>query len=160
MAVERPWGLEDRSRLVWELAAGPRLSLRQIDALFAGPGSSRTRGYSLSAAVVRDLIAQHGADAPARALRLVRDGASFDDAVATVAGRPPGAVEDAFWNRQRVWTVWVPLFTSDSVFWFLVILVAGLAVWRRRRQSAAIRRQWEDEARDEPASGDNPWHRE
>lgn len=160
MAVERPWGLEDRSRLVWELAAGPRLSLRQIDALFTGAGSSRARGYSLSAAVVRDLIARHGADAPARVLRLVRDGAAFDDAVAAVAGRPLGAVEDAFWDRQRVWTIWVPLFTSDHIFWIIVILVAALAVWRRRRQSAAIRRRWEEDAREEPAPDDNPWHRE
>lgn len=160
MAVERPWGLEDRSRLAWELAAGPRLSLREIDALFGGAGSSRARGYSLSAAIVRDLIARHGADTPARVLRLVRDGVSFDDAVAEVAGQPLGAVENAFWDRQRVWTVWVPLFTSDSVFWLLVILVAALAVWRRRRQSAAIRRRWEEEARDEPAPDDNPWQRE
>jgi hypothetical protein len=160
MAVERPWGLQDRTRLVWELAAGPRLSLREIDALFGGAGSSPARGYSLSAAVVRDLISRHGADAPARVLRLVRDGASFDDAVSTVAGRPLGAVEDAFWDRQRVWTVWVPLFTSDSVFWLLVLLVAALAVWRRRRQSAAIRRRWEEEAPEEPVPDDNPWHRE
>ena len=160
VTVERPWGLEDRSRLVWELAAGPRLSLRQIDALFTGAGSSRARGYSLSTAVVRDLIARHGADAPARVLRLVREGTSFDEAVAAIAGRPLGAVEDEFWNRQRVWTIWVPLFTSDSVFWLLVILVAALAVWRRRRQSGAIRQRWEAEAVEEPPREDNPWHRE
>lgn len=160
MAIERPWGLQDRSRLVWELAAGPRLSLREIDALFSGPGSSRARGYSLSAAVVRDLIAHHGGDAPARVLRLVRDGASFDDAVSTVAGRPLGAVEDAFWDGQRVWTVWVPLVTSDHIFWIVVILLAALAVWRRRRQSAAIRRRWDEEAPEDRAPDDNPWHRE
>jgi hypothetical protein len=160
MTVERPWGLQDRSRLVWELAAGPRLSLREIDALFGGAGSSAARGYSLSAAVVRDLIARHGADAPARVLRMVREGTPFDDAVAVVAGRPVGAVEDAFWDGQRVWTVWVPLFTSDHIFWIVVILVASLAVWRRRRQSAAIRRRWQDEAAEDPAPDDNPWHRE
>jgi hypothetical protein len=160
MAIERPWGLQDRSRLVWELAAGPRLSLREIDALFSGAGSSRARAYSLSAAVVRDLIAHHGGDAPARVLRLVREGAAFDDAIATVAGRPLGAVEDAFWQRQRVWTVWVPLFTSDHIFWIAVILLAALAVWRRRRQSAAIRRRWAEEPAEDAAPRDDRWHRE
>ena len=149
VAVERPWDLEDRSRLVWELVAGPRLSLREIDALFGGGPSAQSRAYSLAAAMVRDLIREHGGAAPAGILRLVRDGEEFDAAVARVAGRPLGAVEDGFWDRQRVWTVWVPFVTSGNVLWLVVIAVAALAVWRRRRQSQEIRRRWEEEPKDE-----------
>lgn len=147
VAVERPWGLEDRSRLVWELMAGPRLTTREIDGLFDGGQSAQSRAYSLSAAFVRDLIGGHGATAPAGILRLVREGVPFDRALATVAGRPLGMVEDAFWDRQRVWTVWMPMATSGEAFWLGVIALAALAVWRRRRHSAAIRRQWEEEER-------------
>ncbi len=147
VAVERPWDLEDRSRLVWQLLAGPRLTLRDIDALFAGGPATQARAYSLSAAVVRDLMGHYGAGVPANVLRRVREGAHFDEAVAAVAGRPLGAIEEDFWNRQRVWTIWVPLLTSGEVLWIFVILVATLAVWRRRRQSARLRRQWDDEAR-------------
>jgi len=147
VAVERPWDFEDRSRLAWELVIGPRLTLREVDALFDGGQSAQSRAYSLSAAVVRDLIRAHGADAPAGILRLVNRNVRFDEAVARVAGRPLGAVEDGFWNRQRVWTVWMPMVTSGDVIWLVVIVVAALAVWRRRRRSAQIRRQWEEEER-------------
>ncbi len=147
VVVERPWDLEDRSRLAWELMAGPRLRLREIDAMFEGGAAAQSRAYSLSTAFVRDIIREHGSRAPAAILRLVRDEVPFDRAVATVAGQPLGLVEDGFWERQRVWTVWMPMVTSGEVFWFGVILLAALAVWRRRRHGAAIRQQWDQEER-------------
>lgn len=147
VAVERPWDFADRSRLVWELMAGPRLRLRDIDAMFEGGPAAQSRAYSLSTAFVRDLIREHGGTAPAAILRLVRDAVPFDRAVAVVAGQPLGAVEDGFWKRQRVWTVWMPMVTSGEAFWIGVILLAALAVWRRRRHGAAIRRRWDEESR-------------
>lgn len=147
VAVERPWNLEDRSRLVWELIAGPRLTVREIDALFGGGQSAQSRGYSLSAAFVRDIIREHGGEAPAGILRLVAEGVPFDRAVATVAGQPLGAVEDGFWDRQRVWTVWMAMVTSGEAFWLGVIALGALAVWRRRRHGARIRRRWDEEER-------------
>jgi len=147
VAVERPWDLEDRSRLVWELVAGPRLRLREIDAMFGEGQAAQSRAYTLSAAFVRDLIREYGATAPAAILRLVREDVPFERAVTTVAGRTLGGVEDEFWNRQRVWTVWVPFFTSGDAFWLLVIGVATLAVWVRRRRRAETRRRWDEEER-------------
>jgi MYXO-CTERM domain-containing protein len=147
VAVERPWDLEDRSRLAWELLAGPRLTLRDIDALFEGGQGEQSRAYSLAAAVVRDLMSAHGSAAPASVLGLVRDGRPFDDAVVAVTGRPIAAVEDSFWDRQRVWTVWIPFLTSSSVVWLGVIVLAAFAVWRRRRRGAELRRQWAEAER-------------
>ncbi len=147
VAVERPWDFEDRSRLAWELIAGPRLRLREIDAMFEAGQAAQSRAYTLSAAFVHDLIREHGATAPAAILRLVRDDVPFERAVVTVAGRTLNGVEDEFWNRQRVWTVWVPFFTSGDAFWLLVIGVATLAVWVRRRRRAENRRRWDDEER-------------
>ena len=147
VVVERPWDLGDRSRLAWELMAGPRLRLREIDTMFEGGAAAQARAYSLSTAFVRDIIREHGATAPAAILRLVAESVPFDRAVATVGGQPLGAMEDAFWNRQRVWTVWVPLLTSGDAFWLLVMAVAALAVWRRRRHGAAIRQKWAEEER-------------
>jgi MYXO-CTERM domain-containing protein len=159
VAIERPWDFEDRSRLVWELIAGPRLRLREIDAMFEGGPAAQSRAYSLSTAFVRDLIREHGGGAPAAILRLVREGVPFDRAVVMVAGQPLGVVEDGFWERQRVWTVWMPMVTSGEAFWLAVIGLAALAVWRRRRHGAAIRRRWEEEERAaverERAAGDS-----
>lgn len=147
VAVERPWDFEDRSRLVWELVAGPRLRLREIDAMFDAGQAAQSRAYTLSAAFVRDLIREYGATAPAAILRLVREDVPFEQAVITVAGRTLSGVEDEFWSRQRVWTVWVPFFTSGDAFWLLVIGVAALAVWVRRRRRAETRRRWDEEER-------------
>ena len=147
MAVERPWDLADRSRLVWELMAGPRLTAREIDGLFDGGQAAQSRAYSLSAAFVRDLIGVYGAGAPAAILRQAREGAPFERAMTSVTGRPPGMVEDGFWERQRVWTVWLPLATSGEAFWLGVIGLGALAVWRRRQHGARIRHRWEEEER-------------
>ena len=144
VAAERPWGLEDRSRLVWELMAGPRLTVGDIDRLFDSE-ASRPRAYSLSAAMVREILRAHGPDAPAAILREMGTGAGFDAAVVQVTGRPMSGVEREFWDRQRVWTVWVPLFTSGDVLWLGVIVLAAIAVWHRRRRAAEIRRRWDDE---------------
>jgi hypothetical protein len=115
--------------------------------MFEAGQAAQSRAYTLSAAFVRDFIREHGAGAPAAILRLVRDDVPFERAVVTVAGRTLNGVEDEFWNRQRVWTVWVPFFTSGQAFWLLVIGVATLAVWVRRRRRAENRRRWDDEER-------------
>jgi hypothetical protein len=144
VAAERPWGLEDRSRLVWELMAGPRLTVGDIDRLFDNE-ASRPRAYSLSAAMVREILREHGRDAPAAILRELATGRGFDAAVLRVVGRPMSGVEREFWDRQRVWTVWFSLFTSGEVLWLGVIVLAAIAVWHRRRRAAEIRRRWDDE---------------
>jgi hypothetical protein len=154
MAAERPWGFEDRTRLIRELVAGPRLSVQEIDRLFDAD-ASRPRGYALAAAIVRDIVRAHGAGAPAAILRGLGSGARFDDAIAGAVGRSMRDVETAFWDRQRVWTVWVPLFTSGELLWLLVIALAGLAVWHRRKRAAEIRRRWDDE---EAAAAAEPRH--
>jgi hypothetical protein len=144
VTAERPWGLEDRSRLVWELVAGPRLSVGEIDRLFDAE-ASRPRAYSLSAAMVRELLRAHGPSAPAAILRELSTGGGFDAAMVRVTGRPTSALERDFWDRQRVWTVWVPLVTSGDVLWLGMIVLAALAVWHRRKRAAEIRRRWDDE---------------
>ena len=151
MAAERPWGLEDRSRLILELVAGPRLSVAEIDRLFDGD-ATRTRAYALSAAMVREIVRAHGGASPAAILRELRTAATFEEALIRAVDRPMREIERNFWERQRVWTVWVPLVTSSQVLWLVVIAVAALAVWQRRRRAAAIRRRWdEEEAASAPA---------
>lgn len=151
VAVERPWRLGDRTRLATELLFGPRLGLREIDALFLGDQGAQARAYSLSAAVVRDLMSEHGPQAPAGILRALADGRSFDLAVADVTARSVRLFETEFWDRQRTWTMWVPLLASSTVLWLVVIGIGALAVRRRRQRAAAIRRRWESEERAEDA---------
>ena len=144
MAAERPWGLEDRSRLILELVAGPRLTVTEIDRLFDAE-ATRTRAYALSAAMVREIVRAHGGASPAAILRELGTAGTFEEAMIRAVDRPMREIERDFWERQRVWTVWVPLATSSEVLWLVVIALAALAVWQRRRRAAAIRRRWDEE---------------
>jgi hypothetical protein len=152
MAAERPWAFRDRTRLASAVLLGPRLTLEDVNRLFLGDRSALERAYALAAAQVRDLISEHGAAAPGAILRDVAAGQPFESAIARVTGRSITTLETGFWNRQRTWTMWVPLLSSSTTLWLLIVGVAALAVWQRRRRRAEIRRRWktEEAAAEEP----------
>jgi hypothetical protein len=152
-AAERPWGLRDRTQLVYELVTGPRLSLDQIDALFGGDRGARTRAYALAGRFVRDLLDAHGDGVAAGILSRVGDGIPFHAAFAGATGRSLLAAEAEFWERQRTWTTWFPLLTSTTTLWVVIMLLALYAVRRRRQTRAEQRRRW-DEERGVEAEGD------
>jgi hypothetical protein len=148
--VERPWDVEDRTRLATALLFGPRLDLAAIEGLFLGDQDQQARAYLLSAAVVRHLVAAHGPDAPAAVLRQLAGGRPFDYAIASATAQSIPRFEQAFWDAQRTWTTWVPLAASSTALWLGVIALAALARRRRLRRSAELRAHWaEHEARDQ-----------
>lgn len=145
VAAERAWGLRDRTRVLSSVILGSRLDLTAVDRLFLADQGSQERAYVLAAAHVRDLMDEHGASTPAAILRGVAAGLPFDTAVVRATGGTIRDLEDLFWRRQRTWTVWVPLVTSSTTIWLVVMGVAALAVRRRRRRAEEIRRRWEEE---------------
>lgn len=142
VVVERPPALSDRARLASALLLGPRVTLDAIDGMFTGNESMQARGYALSAAFVRDLMREHGEGAPARLLRELAVGRSFDEAVAATTFRSVRLLEAEFWDRQRTWTMWVPIVASSSVLWLVVIGIGGFAVRRRRQRTLELRQRW------------------
>ncbi|MDH4066281.1 MAG: hypothetical protein OEW19_17905, partial [Acidobacteriota bacterium] len=73
-----------------------------------------------------------------------------------VTARSIGQFEAEFWDRQRTWTMWIPLIASSTVLWLGVIGLAALAVRRRRRHAAEIRRRWADEDDEPPVPPPQP----
>jgi len=144
-AAERPWDLRDRTRLIYELVTGPRLTLDEIDALFTGDRGAQTRAYALAQRFVRDLLDEYGEPVAAEMLAHVGEGVPFEGAFARATGRSLLAAEAEFWERQRTWTTWFPLLTSGTTLWIAIMLLALWAVRRRRRRRAAQRRKWEEE---------------
>jgi hypothetical protein len=145
MAVERSWGFEDQTRLLYQLVLGPSTGFSGMDALFAGDKGNQDRAYALSGAVVRELIQRFGDTFPARLLARVKTGTPFDTAFADVTGVTVHQAESDFWKQQRVWTTWVPILTSSATVWMLVTLIAILAIRKRRQKDAAMRRKWDEE---------------
>lgn len=142
-AAERPWELQDRTRLIYELVTGPRLTLDQIDALFAGDRDAQTRAYVLSSRFVRDLLDTHGEAVAADILSAVGTGLSFEQAFARATGESLSAAEAAFWEGQRTWTTWFPLATSTTTLWIVIMLLSLWAIRRARRRRAERRERWE-----------------
>jgi hypothetical protein len=143
--AERPWGLRDRTRLVYELAIGPRLTLDDIDRLFEGDRGEQTRAYALANRFVRDLLSDHGNVVARDLLDRTADGVSFDEAFAQVTGRTLRSAEAAFWHRQRHWTTWFPIVTSTTILWLLITMLALYAARRQQQKRAALRRRWAEE---------------
>jgi hypothetical protein len=145
MSTERSWRIEDQTRLLYQLVAGPAESLSQLERLFSGGESRQARAYTLASAFVRDLLEQHGQDAAGKILARMRGGETFDRAFIDVTGLTLDAAESEFWKRQRVWTTWAPLLTSSAVIWMIVTIIALLAIRSRRRKDAALHRKWDEE---------------
>ena len=150
MAAERDWGLQDQTRLLYELVLGPRTTVGGIDRLFTGNRNDQIRAYALAGAFVRDLRLRHGPSSPREVLTRMKRGVSFEAAFADVAGLTLAAAESEFWQRQRVWTTWVPILTSSATLWLAVTVLAIYAIRRRRRKNAEIEKAWAEEEEETP----------
>ena len=147
MANERERGFEDQTQLFYQLVTGSRTSLDEIDRLFEGCQTDQVRACALAGALVHDVFEQHRPTGCAQILTRVGRGDSFDAAFADVVGITPAAAESEFWQRQRIWTNWLPIITSTTTLWMAVTLLAILAIYRRRRRNLEMAKQWE---KDEP----------
>jgi hypothetical protein len=144
MAAERP-RFRDQTDIFFHLVARSRLSLWDIDRLFEGGQADQTRAYLLSRTLVWNLLREHGESAGGQILEKVGRGAAFESAFTNVIGKSTAKAEADFWNSRRVWTTWIPVLLSQEVLWLAITLLAVLAIWRRRRRNAALRKEWEEE---------------
>jgi hypothetical protein len=161
MALERTWGIRDRSELALAVVAGRR-SLAAIDADFRGSTSSAARAYGVSGAFVHDLIGRHGPGFPARVLASLAAGASFDDAFAGATAMSLAEAERVFW-RESWWYRVVPWLTSSIALWIGIVALAVVARRRRAARRRLLRERWDAEERerdtraaDDTVSADEP----
>ena len=148
-AAERNWGLDARSRFVWETLVGGEVSVTELEGLFAGGPREVARGYTLSDALVRDLLETYGPDAASRLLGRMSEGETFESALYQTTGMTASGLVSRFWSRNRVWERWIALLGGPYLLWSFITLLALAAIWRSRVRRAARRRQWEEEERAE-----------
>lgn len=139
LAAERTWSLSDRAYVAYEIALGGVTPVHAVDALFtAGPGPA-SRAYSLSGALVGDLLETHGPGFAARLLARMREGEGFDSAFFATTGTTVDEAGQAFWSRRRLWVAWLPWLTSPAVVYAAMTLLALAAIRRARSRRSARR---------------------
>jgi hypothetical protein len=144
MSAERR-RFEDQTQLLYQLITGSRTNLDELDRLFYGGQNDQTRAYVLSGALVQDVLQQHGSRAPGEILSRVARGLRFDAAFEDVTGSSPQKMESEFWDRQKIWTTWVPIIASSTTLWLVITMLAIFAIVMRRRRNRKIEEQWEKE---------------
>jgi hypothetical protein len=144
LAAERPWGVEDRMRAAVGLMRS--VDPAALDRLFTGSQGEQARAYAIAGAWLRDIMRRHGADTPARILRLMATGQRFATAHALTTGETVETSAAIFW-RESWWYQIIPFVTSSVVLWLGVTLLALFAIRTRKARNAARRRQWEEEER-------------
>ena len=125
------------------------MNLRDLNGLFDGGEAEQARAYQLSRVLVWDLLREHGADTGGRILRQVAEGASFETAFTNVIGQSTAAVEAEFFRRDSVWATWMPILFSQETLWLVITLLAILAIWRKRKRGAELRKRWDEEEEEE-----------
>lgn len=145
LVSERSFGLRDRTVLSAQLLLTGRVGLDRLSALFSGSGTDARKAYALSLAVVSDLLERHGRGLPGAVFRRMREGSSFEAAFRDVTGRSLAEADAAFWARQRSLSRFLPIVTSGSAAWLLILALAGLAWARRRREAARVAEGWQAE---------------
>jgi hypothetical protein len=153
MALERTWGIRDRSELALAVVGGRR-SLAALDADFRGSAGSAARAYGVSGALVDDLIKRHGPRFPARVLASVAAGAPFEDAFSGATAMSLAEAERVFW-RETWWYRVVPWLTSSFALWMGIVALAVVARRRRAARRRLLRERWEAEERERELRGEH-----
>ena len=148
-AAERNWGLDARSRLIWETLVGGEVSVTELEGLFAQGPREVARGYTLSDALVRDFLEAYGPDAAARLLGRMSDGETFESALYATTGMTASGLVARFWSRNRVWERWISVLGGPYFLWSFITLLALAAIWRSQVRRAERRRRWDAEERAE-----------
>jgi hypothetical protein len=143
----REWGIEDGARVAMAtIGHGPR-SLSEVDTAFSGDTAAASRGYAVSAALLRYLLRRHDEDVVGRILGRVSRGDEFGDAFEAATGETTGEFSRGYFRQETFWTTWVPFVTSTTALWMAITLLALLAIKRRRERDEAQRQAWAEEER-------------
>ena len=150
MIAAHSWTVEDRARLVWAMATEEPISLDEINARFRRDRASAQQAYVLAYAFVQDLIRQTSPRLAKNVLALVAQGLPFDEALTRLTSKTPRQLEVAFWDRQSVWTRWVPVATSSVMLWLVIVLLIFYVFRKQKKRTTAIKKQWEEEETGDP----------
>lgn len=144
VSVETEWNLGGDVRLV--LAARRNPGMADLARLFdSDTYLGNADAYRLAAALVNDIRERHGPTIPGQIAGRVATGIPFERAFELETGETPDAVAARVWGQYRRWTAWLPVITSESAIWTMILALAFVAFVAQFRKRARRRRQWAEE---------------
>jgi hypothetical protein len=144
VSVETGWNRGSDLRLL--IAAGLSSGTADLARLFAADTPlANAEAYRLATALVTDLRERHGRTSPGRIAARVAGGVPFARAYELETGETPELAAARLLAQYRRWTAWLPVVTSESALWMLILALACVAFVVRSRKRARRRRQWEEE---------------
>ncbi len=144
VSVETGWSLGSDLRLLLGAAEAPGIA--DLGRLFASDSHlGSAEAYRLAAALVTDVRERHGRAVPGKIAARVGHGVPFAEAFRIETGETPDQAAARAWAGYRRWTAWLPVVTSGSAVWTLILALAFVAFVAQSRKRARRRRQWADE---------------
>ena len=151
-----PWGWKDALQLATTVVWDDPPPLETLDRSFPVTDSEAATAYAVSLSAVAWMQRTAGEEAPARIVRAVAAGATFDQALRQVLGLDPAAMEAAWRGSAQLRYRWIPILTSSSAIWTLILGLLFVAGARRRARRRELERLWGERVDIEPDTDGEP----
>jgi hypothetical protein len=141
------WRFEHEWDLVWAVLGN---DIPQLDALtgsFPASAAEARIAYLLSEALVGHMIATYGRNAFSAFVDQLAEGQSLEHAVIRAFGVSQSRFEERWRAHLDRRYAWIPLITSSSAVWVVMMAVAFVAYVARKRRNRRIVTAWEEEER-------------
>ena len=144
VSIETGWSSADNLRLL--LAAGRGPAIADLTRLFEASATPETaEAYRLATALVEGLRRRHGPGIPGAIAGRVSEGLPFSRAFQLETGETPEQAAARAWATYRTFAIWLPVLTSSTSVWTLILILALVASAFRLRQRARMRRRWAED---------------
>ncbi len=140
------WQPEQEWTLVQTVVANRVPTLDDLTARFERGEVEARLAYLLAYALVNDMIVTYGREAFGEFVGRLARGESLDDAMVGAYGVSSSLFEQRWRTHLDRRYAWIPLITSSSAVWAIVMGVTFAAYFARRRRNRRIRAEWAIEA--------------
>lgn len=148
VTIASDWSTRDEMRLLFAALDPP--SMADIGRLFASDAHpDTTQAYLLAAALADEIRRRHGSHVSGTIAGHVAAGSPFDAAFEAATGETVDDAAARAWRGYRQLSRWVPVITSPSAVWALILGIATVVFVFRVRRRRALRVRWDAEEDDE-----------
>jgi hypothetical protein len=140
--LSNEWRLVESVHVVGLALSGRFVPLYELEREFPAQGPRVQWAYLESFAFVGWLIDREGPEALPRFFESYTSGASFGEAFTVAFGASPAILERE-WKGEFLWRYrWLPVLTSSSTVWLVMVLIFVIAGVGKRRRAARLLEGW------------------